>query len=127
MPGYLGPLIMLYIYIGLFLVKEVFTIYAIYVLAEKFTIVYNNICNIALIPFLTVYCIMKICDDSLYVDYLLAVIGLLGWLSFVVQIKFHDVFREFITILIESFTSIKSFILFFLLMMFSFTCVSVII
>ena len=123
MPGYLGPLIMLYIYISLFLIKEAYTMYVIWVLSEKFTIGYNNICNIALIIFLIVYCIMKLCNNSLNVDYLLAVIDLLGWLSFVVQIKFHDVFREFITIFIESFTSIKSFIWFFLLMMFAFTCV----
>jgi hypothetical protein len=84
MPGYLGPLIMLYIYIGLFFAKESYTMYAIWVLADKFTIKYNNLCNIALIPILIVYCIMKIIDDSLYVDYLLAVIDLLGWLSFVV-------------------------------------------
>ena len=70
---------------------------------------------------------MVLCGTSIYIDYLLAIIDLLGWLSFVVQIKFHDVFREFITIFIESFTSIKSFIWFFFLMMFAFSCVQVII
>ena len=76
---------------------------------------------------MVVYCVMILCKTSYNVDYLLAIIDLLGWLSFVVQIKFQNVFREFITIFIESFTSIKSFIWFFFLMMFAFTCVLVII
>ena len=97
--------------------------YSIFVLDEKFTIEYNNICNIALIPFLIVYCIMILNNTSYNIDYLLAIIDLLGWLSFVVQIKYHDVFREFITIFLKSFTSIRSFIWFFVLMMFAFTCV----
>jgi len=66
---------------------------------------------------------MILCGSSLNIDYLLAIIGLLGWLSFVVQIKFHDVFREFTTIFIKSFASIKSFIWFFFLVIFAFSCV----
>ena len=54
MPGYLGPLIMLFVYIGLFIAKEGYTLYAVMDLGKKFTIEYNNIFNIVLIPVMIV-------------------------------------------------------------------------
>ena len=61
MPGYLGPLIMLFVYIGLFIAKEGYTLFAAMDLAKKFTIEYNNIFNIVLIPVMIVYCVMMLC------------------------------------------------------------------
>ena len=61
MPGNLGPLIMLFVYIGLFIAKEGYTLFAVMDLAKKFTIEYNNIFNIVLIPVMIVYCVMMLC------------------------------------------------------------------
>ena len=123
MPGYIQPMIILFIYSGLFLFKESFIFYQVKEINKKASIEYNNVCNILLIPILIVYCSMMIDGPAFNVEYLLPVIVFLGWLSFVIAIKFTETFRRFITIFMLSFASIKGFIFYFILMIVAFTFV----
>jgi len=123
MPGYIETIIILFIYSGLFLIKESFIFIMVHKLRNKVSFKFNNVCNILLVPFLLVYCSMMLSNHTFYVEYLLPVIVLLGWLGFIISIKFTDVFREFITIFILSFHSIKGFSFFFMLMIVAFTFV----
>jgi len=84
-PYYIVPLVILFIYSGLFFIKEAYTTYVIWKLAGELTIEYNNVFNIILIPFLIVYLIIiGFYGDCIFIDYFLPIIDLLGWLSFVV-------------------------------------------
>ena len=66
---------------------------------------------------------MMISNPNYNVEYLLPVVVFLGWLSFVIAIKFTETFRRFITIFMLSFASIKGFIFYFILMIVAFTFV----